>query len=223
MKRSLLFFALSLLLAGCVSAPLPKNAYYQLAVVGVDRSALSNTAQTIQVGRFSGEGFAAGQALLFRDPQHPGQIQRYSFRFWADMPPAMIEGLMTAALREAGVVDTVLAAGNSARSDWTVSGSLLQLEEQLNPQVPRVAVALELGVVASECRKALFFRTYRQTEPIEHALDQQNLDGLEIARDRRVDRAVVAYNRAITRLVNNFVADLAQALEQSKIERLCRN
>ena len=185
--------------AGCVSGPAPQDAFYTLTPVMTSPKSAKPLAGTILVNRLAARGLTAGRQIVFRDKDHPFQVQRYHFRYWADAPAVMIQDRLVESLRQAGVVDYVITPAERAKADWIVSGSLLLFEHHPYAQPPTVAVELELGIVRAACRDPVFLQRYSAQEP---------------APNNQIDQAIPAFERALTRLIDQFLKDARRVLDE---------
>lgn len=187
------------LVAGCASARSPQDSFYTLAPVVTAGKSAKPVAGTILVNRLAARGLTAGRQIVFRDKDHPFQVKRYHFHYWADAPAAMIQDRLVESLRHAGIADYVITPAERAKADWLLSGSLLRFEHHPDARPPAVVVALELGIVRADCRYPVFLQRYSVQEP---------------AANNQIDQAIPAFERALTRLIDQFLQDVGRVLEQ---------
>jgi cholesterol transport system auxiliary component len=184
---------------GCALDPPPQDAFYTLAPVMMAAKSTKPLAGTILVNRLAARGLTAGRQIVFRDKDHPFQVQRYHYRYWADAPAVMIQDRLVELLRQVGIADYVITPAERAKADWIVSGSLLLFEHHPYAQPPAVVVELELGIVRADCRDPVFLKRYLVQEP---------------APNNQIDQAIPAFERALTRLIDQFLKDAARVLEE---------
>ena len=191
--------AASAVVAGCVSGPPPQSAYYTLAPAVTATTRAKPLVGTILVNRLSARGLTGGRQIVFRDRAHPFQVQRYHYRYWADAPTVLIQDRLVQSLRQAGIADYVITPAERAKADWIVSGNLLMFEHHPYARPPVVVVELELGIVRSKCREPVFLKRYSVQEP---------------APNNQIEQAIPAFERALTRLIDQFLQDAGRVLEQ---------
>jgi cholesterol transport system auxiliary component len=185
--------------AGCVSGPPPQDVFYTLTGAMTASKSSKPLAGTILVNRMAARGFTAGRQIVFRDKKYPFQVQRYHYRYWADAPAVLIQDRLAESLRQAGIADYVITPAERAKADWILSGTLLRFEHHPYTRPPAVVVELELGIVRSECRESVFLKRYSVQEP---------------ASNHQIEQAIPAFERALTRLIDQFLKDAARVLEE---------
>jgi len=191
--------AASAVVAGCLSGPPPQSVFYTLEPAVTAAKRMKPLAGTILVNRLTARGLTGGRQIVFRDANHPFQVQRYHYRYWADAPAVLIQDRLVESLRQSGIADYVITPAERAKADWLLSGSLLRFEHHPYARPPAVIVELELGIVRSDCRDPVFLKRYAVREP---------------ASNNQIEQAIPAFEHALTRLIDQFLQDAGRVLER---------
>ena len=186
-------------LSACASGPPPEDVFYTLAPVTTPPASASPLTGTILVNRLATRGFTGGRRIVFRDEKQPLQIQRYHYLYWADAPAVMIQDQLAQGLRDAAIADYVITPAERARADWIGSGNLLRMEHHPDARPPAVAVEVELGIVSAACRDSVFLKRYSVHQA---------------AQNKQIDQAIPAFERALRRLIGQFLKDARGVLDQ---------
>jgi cholesterol transport system auxiliary component len=181
-------------LAGCALGEAPRDHFYRLEAEAP--AALSEPALvgTLRVDRLRAEALLDERRIQYRAPG-ASEIGRYSYHYWADAPTLLLEASLVHCLREARLADAVVPAEVRVSPDYVLGGRLRSLERVADPLSPRVRLELDVYLVAVGDDRLLFQATYAEERGAENP-------GL--------DAASAAWNRALTRIVERLVADLAQ-------------
>lgn len=199
MTRTLTSWCIMVSLAGCIgSGPAREDAFYRLdAPSGTPDTAVVPLEGTILVSAITGRGFTGGRNIVFWDAAQPETIQRYTYHFWVEPPAVLIQDVIAQALRDARLAEYVVTPTQRARADYIVSGTLLRMEHRREPGAAKVLIEMELALLKTATRDVVILKRYAVEEP---------------ATDNQIGSAVSAFERALTRLVSLYLADVRAGL-----------
>ncbi len=184
-----------LLCVGCVAAPPPPaDAFYRLEVTAPAALPRPLLHGVVQVNRFAAEGLTGDRAMLYSYRDHPDQLLRYSYHFWIDAPPALLQDQLLRSLRQAGAADAVVTPDLNMSPDFVIEGRLRRFE-QLAGASPAVVVEADIAVIRLRGNDLLMLHDYRVEKP---AASEQPAD------------AVRAFEAAVGEMVARFLDDLSQ-------------
>ncbi len=145
-------------LTACSAAPVPTDTYYRLVPTGSlptrNGAPIKGTAE---VAPIRGDGVVNARALLFRGAA--GQLQQYSYQFWADTPASLLQRSLIDTLRAAKMFDTVAAPEMRLDRDYEIMGTLRKLEHDLQGSGHAV-IEVELGVRKVIGNNVLLLKVY---------------------------------------------------------------
>ena len=191
--RGPLGWAAVALLAGCAAGPAPENHYYRLQADAPETSLETPVFPGIvEVDLFRADALAGERLLLDRPEPDSPQIRRLPSHYWIDAPTRMLQAEVATYLTEAGAADRVITPETRVEPDFVLQGRIVRLERVLGGPAPRVNVELEISVVRERGRRLVLLARYEEEEVAEG-------DGIEAA--------VLAFDRALTRILQRFVAD----------------
>ena len=186
------------LLCACALPPAPDDAFYGLEVdapVQVDRTPL--LPGILEIDPFRADPLTSGRAMLYRDPRTPARVHRHPYTFWMEAPPTMLQRQVAGYLRGARVAEKVITPNVGAKAGYVLAGTITRME-QIWSDEPAVRLELELSLVERESRDLLFHGLYAEELPM-------------VGRDAA--GAVDAFGRALSSILEHFVADLEASLD----------
>jgi ABC-type uncharacterized transport system auxiliary subunit len=182
-------------LAGCSSPPVPDEAYYRLPpVAGVERRATPAVDRPIVVDTFLADGVHGEQAILYQlGPE--ASIKAYHYQQWDDPPVRMLQRRLIRRLRDEGIAPTVADRLPSGIGALRVVGLIERFERVETDDGWAADVRLEMRVDTEDAAALpLVLKTYAATER---------------ADSDTIQATVRAFGRAVDRVFDAFVADLA--------------
>ena len=193
-RRRFALAAASLLAAGCLAPPAPRDRYKRLSVEAPARLQAPVFPRVLEVERYSSDSAGRGTALAWVADDSAPEVQRREFDHWVDSPTLLLQQELARALREAGVAREVVTPETDVERDYRLGGRLVRFEEVRGPGAPRVVVELEVEITDPR-RSALELRaTYRE---------EREIAGTGVA------DAVRAYDAAVSALAARIAADSA--------------
>ncbi len=191
-RRFLLTIPALLALAACgAGAPPPDETYYRLGVAPpnrvLDHPALPGT---LEIDRVETEGVLSERAIAFQSGGDA--LQRYHYAFWTETPGLMLQDLLASRLREVHAATAVVTPDLRAVPDWILRAKLHRFE--FRPQDHAVSVALDVAVVGANNGVIRL---------------QQSYDVQDAAGGDGPEAAAGAIGRAVSRILDRLVADLA--------------
>lgn len=195
LRHAILALLLAVTLAGCASQPpVPADRFYRLTVPDPTPATKQPVfAGTLGVAPLDSDGLHSERALLYVDQQHPLELRRYHYHFWADPPPQLIQSQLLILLRGAGIARNVVRSDSPLTVDYLVSGRLQRFERIVGKKQVKVAVAMELGVDRGPRGGDGWHASYQAVV---------GADG------RSMYATVQAYNEAFGRICTEFLRDL---------------
>jgi len=172
--------ALAASVAGCALVrKMPEVRYYTLALPAASAARLP---VPIQVGVFTADQPYTTERIAFRTS--PYRLDYYTYHRWAADP----RNLLRDAIRD--YLEAAAAGGSDAPLE--VEGHIRQLEEIDAPDAWRAAITLDLK--AARGGAVVLERTYGETEQAE---------------SRNPEAVAAALSRALRRILERFLSDLA--------------
>lgn len=193
-RASALLASCVLILIGCAQPELPRDAFHRLAVADPQsRPGPPLLPGTLEIQRLSADGLTGERPLLYAFRDEPQVLRQYSYNFWNDVPPAIVQEQLVRYLRAARAADTVVTPGLRQRADYELVGTIKRFEQVIGPP-HGVTVEAELGMVRVKDDKLLLLKTYRAERP---------------SAEDTPAAAATAINEAIDHIFAHFVEDLA--------------
>jgi cholesterol transport system auxiliary component len=193
--RGALLSALALLLSACASAPpAERDRFFRLEGPVAQVPAGVPVRATLVVNELRAGGFEGGQRIVYRTAEQPLQTHRYPTLWWEEPPGRALSGLLTEALRTAGLVTFVVRPEQRVRGDYRLGGELARFEHRPTDQPPRVVADFTLTLVRGDDRRPLLSRRYEGEEPVPESTPEAMAS---------------AFNRLAGRLVGQAVQDLS--------------
>lgn len=181
-----------MLLPGCLSGPAPSDHFYQLELSEPEKKFTTPPLNgTLQVRRPEANALTGERSLLYRQNSQSTQVHRYAYHRWVDSPTIMIQHEITRYLRRSHVADQVVTPQHRVKVNYILTCQILKLERIVDGS-PRVVMELELGVTSIQDNQATLLQTYRE---------EQSANG------EGIDASVVAYNQALSKILNRFLAE----------------
>jgi cholesterol transport system auxiliary component len=196
-----LICTLGAMTSGCQSGPAVRETFYRLSPEFTESVPKFKACGTVMVRRPGTRGFAGGRAIAFRERASSPEIHRYNYHSWSESPALMIQDAMVRALRTAGLARYVITPAERANADWIVSGNLLRMEHFPNAVPARILIEAEIGIAAANTRQTLFWQRYQETEP---------------APTNGIEDAVLAFKKALERMLGQFQTDAGKVLAQDR-------
>ena len=181
------------LLAGCAAGPAPENHFYRLQADAPETSLEKPVFPgTLEVDLFRSDALAGERLLLVRAEPDSPEIRRLPYHYWVDAPTRMVQIEVATYLRAAGAADRVIMPATRVEPDYVLRGRIVRLERVLGGPTPRARIELEISVVRVRGRALVLLVSY---------------DEEVVAQDASIEATVVAFDRALTRILERFVAD----------------
>jgi ABC-type uncharacterized transport system auxiliary subunit len=188
---------LACLVLGCALPPAPLDHHYRLSASAAPfRFESPVMSGALRVKRPRADAFTDGTNLLYRKASSPAEIHRDAYQYWVDAPSLMLQDLMIAALREAGVADPVIAPDLRTPVDHTLASRLHRLEGVRGDGPGRAEVEIEISLIREDDRALIFQGLYAETEPTENDTAAATVE---------------AFGRALDRILARFLNDLRDA------------
>lgn len=187
---------LALLVAACTQPPVPRDTFYRLDPAipeAVARSAPLFDG-VVEVGRFTADGVVGERSLAFSDTG--GELTRYSYHYWAEPPPDLLQRALTDHLRAAGLFSQTVTPELRVPANYEVQGRLRRFEQLRDGDGARVALALTLSLTDIHDGRLVHLGTYEATRE---------------AADAAPGSAVAALRGATAEVLGRFIADLQAA------------
>jgi len=194
MKRLLVPVLIGLALAGCMGSapPVPRDHYYRLLVSGpATIRAEAPFPGVMQVEQLRADGLLGERPLLYSLSGAPHEVQQHDYHYWTDTPPRMLQDQMVAYLRRGRVAGAVVTPEMRIHADYRISGKVKRLEQLLGGGPNRVFVEIELSLIRLSDDRLVLVDNFTEQEPVA---------------DDDVDSAIVAINRATSRVFGRFLA-----------------
>jgi len=158
---------LALTLAGCgSSAPIERDRYYSLAPVIDEAPASRSSPASLLVKDLAARGFLGGRQIVYRTREQPLRVERYELLLWEEPVPRALAQALVDAIRDARLFRAVVIPAESVRVDYQIGGEVESFEHHPTDQPPQVVALLNLSLVRSADRYALWTRRYRLEEPV---------------------------------------------------------
>jgi ABC-type uncharacterized transport system auxiliary subunit len=184
-----------LILSACAKAPpVPTDTYYRLTTPQVSTPAPLTTG-IILVRPLQGDGLHSDRAILHAQDPQGVVLTQYSYHFWNEAPPRLIQHQLIDYLRAAQSGRLVVGEldGDPA---LTISGRIKEFERQEGGKQTTVRVSLELRLDDAH-RQPLLVQDYSEYAPA----GGDDLSG-----------TVAAFDQALNTLFTRFLADAAKAI-----------
>ncbi len=182
-------------LGGCLGGPAPPDHFYRLELpdpnTRLDPPPLKGT---LQVTRPWADALTSERQLLFRKNHESSRLRRHAYHRWVDSPTLILQQEIAHYLRTSHIAEQVVTPELRVNVDYLLTCRIAKMEQVLDDS-PRVVMELELGITHVKDRQVLLLQTYREEQATESP---------------RASTAVIAYNRALTNILNRFLADSSQ-------------
>lgn len=194
MRRAIQATILALLLAGCQSAagPAPVDRFYRVALAEPAAVGISLPG-TLLIGRLDADGLMRERPVVYSADDAALSLAQHEYDFWIEPPARLLQVALMRYLRSAGIARSVVTPELRVRPDFEVVGTVQRFERLIGPSGPRVAVSLDLALVDRNDDRLRVVETY-----------SAEVD----CPDSTVDASVLAFNRALTAIFAEFLADI---------------
>lgn len=193
-SRTLSVMAL-LVLSACVKAPpVPTDTYYRLTTPQVSAPAPLTTG-IILVRPLQGDGLHSDRAILHTEDPQGVALTQYSYHFWSEAPPRLIQHQLIDYLRVAQSGRLVVGELNGDPA-LTISGRIKQFERQESDKQAAARVNLELRLDDAH-GQPLLVQDYSEYVPA----GSDDLSG-----------TAAAFDQALNTLFARFLADASKAV-----------
>lgn len=188
-------FAGFLILGGCFGGQPTQDYYYRLNVPDPEtRFNPTPLNGTLQVARPRADALTGERHLVYRQDGNISRLNHHAYHRWVDSPTLLLQQEMAHYLRKAGLAQQVVIPEMRVKADYILSCRMAKLERVLDHS-PRVILELELGITSMNDRQPLLLRSYREEQP---------------SRNQDVAASINAYNQALSKILNRFLADASQ-------------
>ena len=191
--KSILSASIASLLFACALAPTPEDTFYRLEVSPPATTTGAPLLKGIlEIDPFRSDPLTSGRAMLYRKAETPIRVYRLPYTFWMDAPAAMLQRESAEYLRAAGIAEQVVMPSARTNADFALVGTIVHLE-QIRSAAPSVVIELELALVERGSRELILHGIYTEETA---------------ARGSDVSSTAEAFGRALSTLLERFVADL---------------
>jgi len=181
-----------LTLWGCAAGPAPIDHYYRIDAGVPDAPAAKKLEGNLQIDRLRADALTGKREILYKQTADASNIRQHPYQRWSDPPTILLQTELVSFLSAAGAADSVISATARVRPRYVVSGRIREFERVLEPEV-RAVVEIQLAATNAENREILVNRIYRAERS---------------AADTTVEASVIAFNKAIHTIFEQFLADL---------------
>ena len=184
---------LSLLVAGCMSGPAPRDHYYRLEAPAPRAKLEPALLQGIvEVDRLRADALTRERTLLYRESSGDAEVLRHSYHRWIDSPTLLVQQQLVEFLSSAGAATRIVTPAVRVKPDLVIAGRLLELEQIRGGSEPHVVVKIQLSLTRVSDRTLLVHQTYRE---------QRSTGGVEVS------AAVDAFGASLGAIFERFLAD----------------
>ena len=194
-KVSLAFLYLLMLTACFFMGSGKESIVYRLTSQPLDFKMDSLLKGTLLVDNLSSRGFVKSRNMVFWNSKMPRETQQYNYHSWVEPPALLVRDILAQTLRMAGVSDHVITSNRRAKADYILSGTLLRMEQCLEPDNYYVLIEMELAIVQYRSREVLFVKRYSIRESVAN---------------NQIPAAVHGFELALANLISDFLRDLVQ-------------
>ena len=205
MKHMTIPFLLTFTLtfSGCLGSPAPQDHYYRLELSQAEAPFTTPPLHgTLQVTRPWADALTSERHLLYRQNTGTSQVHRHAYHRWIDSPTLILQQQMADYLRSSRVARQVVTPEHRVKADYRFTCRVVKLERVLDND-PRVVMELELGLTHMRDREAVLLQTYHVEQP---------------ANNHDIATSIVAYNQALTTILNQFLGDASTLPEAIRIK-----
>lgn len=188
-----------ILLAACAApSPAPEDHFYRLSVARIDDCQPHMIEGVLRIEEFHSVGLLHDRAIVYTESQAAAEVDRYHYHLWHKSPDNLIRDHLAeymASYKGHCQVAARVATATSMPADWFLDGTVQSLIQVRNAGEVRVSLVLQLRHRGQD--KPLLLHTYRESEQLES-------DGMAAV--------IAAFNRALTRIYDRFLADIDRRL-----------
>ncbi len=152
--------ALGVAAAGCAGGSAPKTHYYRLEPGQPAARSAPHFDGVLEVERLGATGLLQTRPIVKADASPPHALSQYSYHFWTEAPPEMLQHQLADYLRSANVARTVVTPELRVEPDFVVSGRLRRFEQLSLPGGSGVVVEMELNLSREHDDRLLWHETY---------------------------------------------------------------
>lgn len=192
LKNLTLAIALLALLTACAQPPAPVEVFYRLQISPPEKPLSSPPIAGIVEVAFAAEGLVDDRNINYSSSNNPSEVSGYTYRLWATPPKVVLRDQFIAYLRAAGFAAKVVEPETRAAPDYLINGKIKRLEK-IDGASPKAKVDLELALLKADGNKLVTLGVY---------------DVVEDALSNSVADAVVAMDKALTKIFARFVEDI---------------
>jgi len=193
--------AILVTLGGCVGGPPPQDHFYRFELpvpdITLNPPPLNGT---LQVARPWADALTGERFLLYRKNNEASQVHRHAYHRWVDSPTLILQQEIARYLRASRIAEQVVTPELRVKVDYLLSCRIVRLERVLDDS-PHVVMELELGLTRMKDRQALLLQSY-------HEEQKADGDGVVVS--------VVAYNQALSNILNRFLGDTSRLADAGK-------
>lgn len=187
---------LALALAGCqsVAGPAPVDRFYRVAIPQPAAAGVGLPG-TVLVGRLDADGLMRERPVVYSADAAALSLAQHEYEYWIEPPARLLQVELVRYLRSAGIAQSVVTPALRIRPDYEVVGAVRRFERLIGRSGPRVAVSLDLALIDRNGDRLRVVDTY--SAEIECG-------------DATLESSVAAFNRALTGIFAEFLADIRQ-------------
>lgn len=182
-------------IGGCLGVPAPQDHFYRLELPDrKERFDPPPLPGTLQVTRPWADALTSERQLIFRHTHESSRLRRHAYHRWVDSPTLILQQEIAHYLRTSHIAEQVVTPELRVNEDYVLTCRIAKFEHVVG-ELPRVVMELELSITQVKNRQVLLLQTYREEQATENP---------------KASTAVIAYNLALTNILNRFLTDSSQ-------------
>ncbi len=196
MFRRLGLIAATIALTACSQPEIPKDSFYRLTPSSPAKVFNSPPLPgNLEVDRLLADGVTGERALVYSKAEARGSLYQYHYHYWTEPPGIMLQDRLVNHLRAAKIAGSVVTPGLRVTPNHILKGRIIRFEQVRGSKETSVAVEIEIAITREKDMKLLKITTYQAEEP---------------ASDASIPQAVAAFDRALSRLLDQFISDFGK-------------
>jgi cholesterol transport system auxiliary component len=196
MFRRLALSAALIALTACTQPEVPKDSFYRLTSTPPAKVFVNPPLPgTLEVERLLADGVTGERAFVYSKAGASGSLFQYHYHYWTEPPGVMLQERMVNHLRAAKAAGSVVTPGLRVTPNHMLKGRIIRFEQVRGDSETKVAVEIEIAITREKDMKLLKVQTYSAEET---------------ATDASIPQAVNAFDRALARLLDQFLSDLGK-------------
>lgn len=183
----------TLLLAGCVGGPAPRDHFYRPAAPSPSTQATQPGLRgVLEVERPRADALTRERSILHVESAGSVQVTPYTYQLWIDTPTVLVQRDLAEYLRQAGVAERVVLPEMHVAGDFELSSWIEQLVHVTDAN--QVVVEIEFSLARTRSGAQILSRRYRADQPVQGS---------------SMDDVVRAFSAALAQIYARLAEDLA--------------